>query len=139
MTTPLLFFAAADVGAETVEYTPTNVVCMMAFGIGDPEADGHCWNFSRSFHDDWGVCTVREIQRATLHEGIASFKLHRSGLECVFDAKGAAEVGVSKLRIGFGIDDQAWEELAVVAQTIFRDRAYFECARYAESNEPHEP
>jgi hypothetical protein len=35
-----------------------------------------------------------------------SFNLRRSGVECVFDPKGAAEVGVSELSIMFEIDDQ---------------------------------
>jgi hypothetical protein len=122
---PLLAFAAEEVGAETIAYTAKNVVYTIAFSVGDPEANGHSWNFSRSFDDDSGVCTVREIQRATLSEGIASFILNRSELRCVFDPKGAAEVGVSELQITYGIDDRAWEELAACAQIVFRDRAYF--------------
>src|SRR5262245_64525053 len=98
MVTPLLSFTAENVAAETVKYTPECVVHLIAFGIGDPEADGHQWTFSRSFEDDWGVCTVREIQRATIYEGISSFRLHRTGLECVFDPESAAEVGFEELR-----------------------------------------
>ena len=125
---PSLSFAAEDVAAETVEYTPDFVVHMIAFATGDPEPEGNSWNFSRSFDDDWGVCTVREPQRATLYEGIASFKLGRSGLDCVFGAKGAAEVGLAELRITFQIDEQKWAKLAAAAQTVFRDRAYFKIA-----------
>jgi hypothetical protein len=125
MVIPLLSFAAEDVGAETVEFTPDSVVHMIAFGVGDPEAGGHGWNFSRSFDDDLGVCTVREIQRATIYEGIASFTLHRSGLECVFDSDGSAKVGVAELHIGFEIDDRVWEEVSTASRFIFRDRPYF--------------
>jgi hypothetical protein len=130
----LLSFVAEDVAIEVVEYTPNFVVHSIAFGLGDPEANGHCWNFSRSSNDDWGVCTVREIQRATLYEGIASFNLQRSGLECVFDENGAAEIGFSELRITFEIDDQAWQKLVAAAQTIFRDRAYFNQAGEDQQN-----
>lgn len=109
------------------EYTPKYAVHMIAFGTGDPEVDGHSWNFSRSTDDDWGVCTVKEIQQATLYEGIESFALARSGLECVFNAEAALEVGVAKLSIAFEIDDKRWQRLKATARTVFRDRDYFEC------------
>jgi len=127
MPTTVLCFAAADVAAETVEYTAQCVVLMVAFGRGDPEKDGHVWSFSRALRDDWGVCTVREIQRATFYEGIVSFHLHRLGLECVFEPKAAAELGCSGLHITFQISDEAWGQLAATALTIFQDRAYFHC------------
>jgi hypothetical protein len=125
MATPLLSFAAEDVRSDTTEYTRECVVYLIAFGTGNPEAGGHCWNFSRSFDDDWGVCTVREIQRATIYEGIVSFEMHRSGIECVFDSKVAEEVGFSELRITFEISDGTWQMLAATARVIFRDRPYF--------------
>jgi hypothetical protein len=124
----VLTFAATDVASETIEYTPTCVVHLIAFGIGDPESDGHCWTFSRSFDDDdWGVCTVREIQQATLYEGIASLHFYRAGLECKFTPAGAAVAGIGVLRIRFEIEDEAWDQLAAIARTIFRDRDYFRC------------
>ena len=71
--------------------------------------------------------TVREIQRATLYEGITSFKLGRTGLVCTFDPDGAAKAGVSELRVAFEIEDQSWKELAETARIVFRNRDYFQC------------
>jgi hypothetical protein len=127
MMLPLLAFAAEDIEAETEEYASTELVYTIAFSTGDPEEGGHSWNFSRSFDDDWGVCTVREIQQAVIYEGIVSFSLHRTGMECIFDAKSAAEVGFTELRVTFEIGDLAWKRLVEVARTVFRDRDYFRC------------
>lgn len=128
MATPLLSFVADNVAAESTEYTPNCVVYLIAFGIGDPEAGGHSWSFSRSFDDDSGVCSVREIQRATIYEGIVSFALYRTSIECVFDARAAEEVGFARLRITFAIDDERWQKLAATARVVFRDRPYFSLA-----------
>lgn len=128
MAKPLLSFVAEDVGADTTEYTPECVVYLIAFGTGDPEADGHCWTFSRSFDDDWGVCTVREIQQATIYGGIEAFKLHRSGLECVFEPKAAEKAGFRELRISFAVDDKTWQGVAATARIVFRDCPYFTLA-----------
>jgi hypothetical protein len=128
MAEPLLSFVAEDVGADTTEFTPECVVYLIAFGAGDPEGDGHCWTFSRSFDDDWGVCTVREIQQATIYGGIERFKLHRSGVECVFDGKAAEEAGFRELKITFAIADKTWHEVAATAKIVFRDCAYFTLA-----------
>jgi hypothetical protein len=125
MANSTLSFVAEDVGAETTEYTPKCVVYLIGFGTGDPETDGHSWTFSRSFDDDWGVCTVREIQRATVYGGIESFRLRRSGLECVFSAVAAMKTGFGKLEIAFAIDDSAWRGLADTARIVFRGCAYF--------------
>jgi hypothetical protein len=124
----LLSFVAEDVGADTTEYTTECVVYLIAFGTGDPEADGHCWTFSRSFDDDWGVCTVREIQQATIYGGIESFRLHRSGLECVFESKAAEKAGYHALRVTFAVDDKTWQEVATTARIVFRDCPYFTLA-----------
>ena len=121
MADPILSFVAQDIGADTTEYTPECVVYLIAFGTGDPETGGHCWTFSRSFDDDWGVCTVREIQQATVYGGIERFHLHRSGMECVFDPKAAEEAGYRELRVAFAIDDKTWREVADTAQIVFRD------------------
>src|SRR5262249_21676502 len=94
-----LSFVAENVAADTAEYTPECIVYVIAFGTGDPEAGSHRWTFSRSFDDDWGVCTVREIQQAVVYGGIECFRLHRSGMECAFDAKTAEETGYRELRI----------------------------------------
>ena len=105
MTDSSLSFVAENVSADTTDYTRDCVVYRIAFGTGDPEAGGDCWSFSRSFDDDWGVCTVREVQQATVYDGIESFRLRRSGVECVFDAKTAKKTGYRELRIAFAIDD----------------------------------
>jgi len=120
-----LSFVAEKVGANTTEYTPECVVYLIAFGTGDPEAGGHCWTFSRSSDDDWGVCTVREVQRATVYGGIETFRLHRSGVECVFDPRAAAETGYRELTVAFAIDDAAWREVADTARVVFRDCPFF--------------
>ena len=125
MREPELSFVAEHVGTDTTEYTPECVVYLIAFGTGDPEAGGHHWNFSRSFDDDWGVCTVRKIQQAVIYGGIERFRLHRSGVECDFDAKAAKEASFSSLRIAFEIDDKAWSELTSAANIVFRDCRWF--------------
>lgn len=121
----LLSFVAEHVGSDTTKYTPLCVGYMVSFGTGDPEADGHSWNFSRSLDDDWGVCTVREIERATVYGGIESFTLNRSGVECAFDADAADETGFRALRITFAIDDSTWHQLVATAKVVFRDCPYF--------------
>jgi hypothetical protein len=128
MIEPLLTFVAEDVEANTTEYTQECVVYLIAFGTGDPEADGHCLTFSRSFDDDWGVCTVREIQRATVYGGIEQFKLHRSGVECVFEPKSAEKVGFRELRVSFAVDDKTWQDVAATSRIVFRDCPYFTLA-----------
>ena len=120
-----LSFVAENVAADTTEYTQECVVYLIAFGTGDPEANGHCWTFSRSFDDDWGVCTVREIQRATIYGGIQSLRLHRSGLECIFDPKAAREAGYRELKIAFAIDDETWRKVSETAMVVFRDCSFF--------------
>jgi hypothetical protein len=120
-----LSFVAEDVVADTTEYTPECVVYTIAFGTGDPEADGHCWTFSRSFDDDWGVCTVREVQQATFYGGIERFRLQQSGVECVFGSKAAREAGCRELRITYSIDEMTWREIVETARVVFRDCPYF--------------
>lgn len=125
MAGPLLEFRADEVAAETEEFTPECVVYMIAFGTGNPEVDGHSFNFSRSFDDDSGVCTVREIQRATVYEGILSFNLNRDGLQCLFESDAAREIGYLELRVSFQISDEKWNQLESTAKKVFRDRTYF--------------
>ena len=125
MAEPILSFFAEQVRSDTTQYTPTSVVYLIAFGTGDPEDGGHAWSFSRSFDDDWGVCTVREIQRAVVYGGIERFRLRRSSVECTFDLKAAQEVGFSALRITFEIDEKAWAQLTATARVAFRDCPYF--------------
>jgi hypothetical protein len=126
-----LEFVAEKVGTDVAEGGPGSAVYVIAFGTGDPESGGHCWIFSRFSppnDDDWGVCTVREIQQATIYEGIESFRLHRSGMECVFEPDAARETGYRELRISFSIDDDAWRGLAEAAKVVFRDCSYFTLA-----------
>ena len=125
MAEPTLSFFAEQVGTDTTEYTPECVVYLVAFGTGDPEAGGHHWNFSRSFDDDWGVCTVREIQQAVIYGGIERLRLHRSGVECDFDTNAAKEAGFTSLRITFEIGDEAWSEMTATANIVFRDCPFF--------------
>jgi hypothetical protein len=120
-----LAFVAEDVEADTTEYTRECVVYLIAFGAGDAEAGGHCWTFSRSFDDDWGVCTVRGIQQATVYGGIESFSLHRSEVVCLFGPNAAEKTGCRELKIAFAIDDNAWREVADTAKLVFRDCPYF--------------
>ena len=129
MTQPLLSFFADNVGADTTEYTAECVVYLIAFGTGDPESGGHHWNFSRSFDDDLGVCTVREIQQGVNYGGIERFRLHRRGVECDFDAEAAEELGFPALRITFEIEDGVWNELTATATVVFRDCPFFTVER----------
>jgi hypothetical protein len=129
MSTATLSFVAENVAADITEHTPEFVVYLIAFGAGDPEDGGHHWNFSRCFDEDWGVCTVREVQEAVVYEGIESFRLHRSGVECVFDPTAAKETGLRELRIAFTIDDEVWRDLADTAQIVFRDCPCFALER----------
>jgi hypothetical protein len=131
MADPMLAFVAEKVGVSVSEGPPESAVHLMAFGTGDPEAGGHCWTFSRfapEYEDDWGVCTVKGIQQATVYEGIERFRLSRSGVECVFDAEAARETRCRELRISFSIDDETWQSLAETAEVVFRGCAYFTMA-----------
>jgi hypothetical protein len=126
----LLSFTAEDVETHVDGSSPDPELYMIAFSVGDVEVDGHSWNFSRCLDDDdddWGVCTVREIQKSTTYECIASFDLYRSSLKCTFDAEGATDNGFSELQITFDIDDRAWKQLADTARIVFQDRPYFTC------------
>jgi hypothetical protein len=125
MAEPVLSFFAEHVGTDTTAHTPEFVVYLIAFGRGDPQAGGHEWNFSRCFEEDWGVCTVREIQEAVVYGGIERFRLQRFGVECDFDPKAAKELGFFGLRIAFEVDDTAWHELLATAKIVFRDCAFF--------------
>lgn len=95
------------------------------FGCGDPERGGHHWNFQRCFSGDDGVCTVREIQQATLYEGIRRFDATRGQVRCVFEATAVADAGFREVAITFEIGDVEWNRLADGLDTVFRDRAYY--------------
>ena len=126
----LLSFTAEDVETHVDGLSPDPELYMIAFSVGDVEVDGHSWNFSRGLDDDdddWGVCTVREIQKSTIYECITSFDLHRSSLKCKFDAKGTSDTGFSELQIIFDIDDRSWNQLTDTARIVFQDRPYFTC------------
>lgn len=123
-----LAYHADQIAADTTEYGADYVVHSVHFGTGDPEADGHHWNFSRCFADDEGVCTVREIQQATLYEGIRSLQAWRNGLRCIFEPSAVDETGFSELTISFEVDDLQWKELAEMLDTVFRDKPYYQRA-----------
>ena len=120
-----LAYQADQVKSLVVDYTSKFRVYSAHLGVGDPERGGHHWSFSRSLEDDDGVCTVREIQRATLYEGIRSFRLVRTGLNCVFETAAVPEVGITELEITFAIDDSTWNELSSALDDVFRDRPYY--------------
>ena len=126
----LLSFTAEDVETYVEGSSTDPEIYMISFSVGDVELDGHSWNFSRGLEDgddDWGVCTVREIQKATIHECITSFDLHRESLNCMFDPEGASNTGFSELQITFDLDARAWKQLADTARIVFQDRPYFTC------------
>ncbi|PSB56563.1 hypothetical protein [Chamaesiphon polymorphus] len=127
--TTLLSFTAEDVETHVEESSADTQYYLIAFSVGDVEVDGHSWSFSRGLDesDDWGVCTVKEIQQATIYECITSFDLHRSNLKCIFDEEGINCTGFSELQIIFELDDRAWKQLADTARIVFHDRPYFTC------------
>lgn len=120
-----LRFHADFVEGFEESYTPTYVVHGIHFGEGDPEQGGQHWNFTRSLgEDDHGVCTVKEIQAATLYRGIESVALTRQRLECHFNERGSRETGVRKLVITYSPDDETWAELIRAAKFVFQGESY---------------
>jgi hypothetical protein len=118
-------FTADHVAAHLEEFTETFQVHGVYFEGGDPEAGGESWNFTRSFEDDWGVCTVREIQRATLYDQIRELHLSRSQLVCTFEPEAQDETGCARLEIQFNVDDVTWEKLAQTMDTVCSGKAFY--------------
>jgi hypothetical protein len=128
MTEEVIKFGAEFVETSVEKFTDDYTVYTIYFGEGDPEIDGEHWNFQRSLEDDDGVCTVKEIQRWTVYEGITNFQLFRTNLICEFDKKTSLEAGVEKLKIiiYFQMDNKKWSKLKEVASIVFKDRDYFQ-------------
>jgi len=114
-----LEFRASRVSALTVEYTEDYIVHGVYFEVGDPEVDGHHWNFSRSFKDDDGVCTVREPQRAVVYNGIRRIVVSRGKVVCEFDVRGQKATGFSVLVVLFDLNDAQWREVADMFDRVF--------------------
>jgi hypothetical protein len=76
--------------------------------------------------DDGGVCTVKEIQQATVYGGIVRFKLARNSVTCEFDENAAKEIGVRKLLIEYNINGDTWQSLVKQARYVFDGEGYFE-------------
>jgi Immunity protein 10 len=122
-------FRAELVAGDEEEFSPDFFVHGIYFGEGDPENGGEHWNFTRAFgdndDDEAGVCTVKEIQQATVYGGIARFLLGRRSLRCEFDEETAKETGVRTLRIDYAIDDATWDSLLEHARKVFEGEPYF--------------
>jgi hypothetical protein len=83
------------------------------------------WNFTRSFEDDEGVCTVREPQRATFYDGIQVLEVSRSQLVCAFDPAVRGQAGCARLEIQLNIDDATWEKVAHMLDTVCTGKAFY--------------
>lgn len=121
-----LRFHADLVSAIEEEYTPDFKVHGIYFGEGSPEQGGQHWNFTRSFDDDDGVCTVKEIQEVTVYGGIISCVITRQALICEFDEEAAKETMIRKLHITFELDDETWKAVTNQALLVFDGEPYFQ-------------
>jgi hypothetical protein len=118
-------FTAERVAALVEDFTETFRVYGVYFETGDPEAGGQSWNFTRSFEDDQGVCTVQEPQLATLYDGIESLHLSRSLLVCRFDPDGRKASGCSCLEISLQLDDTTWSDVARVMDLVCSGKTFY--------------
>ena len=118
-------FTAEQVAAHIEDSTETFRVYGVYFEAGDPELDGESWNFTRSFEDDAGVCTVREPQRATLYDGIQMLELSRSQLICAFDPAVQDQAGCARLEIQLNLDDATWDKVAKMMDTVCTGKAFY--------------
>ena len=118
-------FTAEHVATHVEDFTDTFRVYGVYFEAGDPEAGGESWNFTRSFEDDDGVCTVREVQRATLYDGIQALTLSRSRLVCTFEPDCQTLAGCAHLEIQLDVDDATWEKVAQMMDTVCSGKAFY--------------
>ncbi len=118
---------AESIDAVEEEFTPDFKVVGIYFGEGDPENGGQHWNFTQSIGDDEyeGVCTVKEIQQATVYGGITEFVMDCRGLTCKFDESASRETGVSVLGIQYNLTHKKWNELCTMAKRVFIGTQYF--------------
>lgn len=109
------------------EFTPTYKVVGIFFGEGDPEEGGQHWNFTQSIaeDDEDEVCTVKEIQQATIYGGITKFMMNSNGLVCKFDEAAAQKTGINELEIQYNLDEEKWVELSSMAKRVFEGANYF--------------
>ena len=117
-------FTAERVATQVRNYTDTFRVYGVYFESGDPESGGESWNFTRSFEDDDGVCTVREVQRATLYDKIQELRLSRSYLTCTFEPEGHTAAGYA-LEINLRVDDSTWERVAQMMDTVCSGKSFY--------------
>ena len=118
-------FTAERVATHVQDYTDTFRVYGVYFESGDPESGGESWNFTRSFEDDGGVCTVREVQRATLYDKIQELQLSRSYLICTFEPAGHDAAGCARLEINLSVDDSTWERVAQMMDTVCSGKNFY--------------
>jgi hypothetical protein len=118
-------FTAARVVAHVEDSTDTFRVYGVYFEAGDPETDGESWNFTRSFDDDDGVCTVREPQQAVLYDDIQELLLSRSLLLCTFNPGVEAMTGCDRLEIRLDIDEPTWNDVAETMDTVCSGKAFY--------------
>ena len=128
-------FTANIVETFKNEFTPEFVVFNLFFEESDPEEGGESWCFQRALGadgtlkslegDDDGVCTVKEIQQAIVHEGIRKLELSRTQLVCVFEAHAATETGTEGLEISYQIDENLWSELKEMSSLVFLGKDFF--------------
>ncbi|AZZ90660.1 hypothetical protein EUZ85_07985 [Hahella sp. KA22] len=111
------------------EFTPDFKVVGIYFGEGDPENSGQHWNFTQSIgdddDDDEGVCTVKEVQQATVYGGITEFTMDCRGLVCKFDESACQQTGVNELEIQYNLNHKKWDELCTMAKRVFVGAPYF--------------
>ncbi len=107
------------------DFTETFRVYGVSFGAGDPDNDGESWSFTRSFEDDDGVCTVREIQRATLYDKIQELRLSRSQLVCLVDRAAVDEAGCARLEINLNLDMKTWEIIAGMMDIVCSGKTFY--------------
>jgi hypothetical protein len=123
--TTTISFTAERVATHVEDFTDTFRVHGVYFEAGDPEAGGESWNFTRSSEDDDGVCTVREVQRATLYDGIQELELSRSRLVCNFEPAAHKEAGCARLEIQLKLDDATWEKVAQMMDTVCSGKEFY--------------
>lgn len=118
-------FTAERVATLVETFTETHTVYGVSLETGDPDDDGEGWTFSRSFEDDDGVCTVREIQRATVYDRIRELNLSRAQLTCVFEPAAVDETGCERLEIALKLEDRTWEILARMMDIVCSGKAFY--------------